>query len=147
MRCNMINEKQAKVAALKYLYTVDKRATHKYHDARRAMAEIMGSEGADTQDYQETLNSAMGMAYFKGHQLGGGEVYFTPDCRYDLVGVIADELKDTENYMTYQLRDVTIHLLGIDIDDIVSVLLLQKLIRSVSRYVNGRYITVYTKTW
>lgn len=141
MRCDMYDRNKAVLAALKFLVSTEVGKTYKYAPTLCDVKELMPDLD------NETLNEAMGIIFRSGYNIGNGELMFDGDCWHDLVDVVADKLKPTENYMTYQIRDIVIHLLGVDIDSIVSVLLQQKLIRGVNRYVNGRYITVYTKTW
>ena len=147
MRCNMGHDKQARLAALKFLLNIDPRAAYTYADARKAMTDIVNSENVSPEYYQNILNSACGLAFFKGYKLPIGGVIFKRDSWHDFVDVIADELTFGENYTTRNIHSIVNRLLGVDIDDIVTVLCQQKLIRSVVRYVNGGYTTVYTKNW
>lgn len=137
----MYDAKKAKLAALKFLVKAEVGTVYKYEPVLNEIATILPDMD------NETINQTMQLLYVAGYVGGIGGVMFDGNCWHEFVDVITDELSYSNNYMTYQIRDIVIQLLGVDIDSIVSVLLQQKLIRGVTRYVNGRYITVYTKTW
>lgn len=137
----MLNENQAKRAALKFLVGADNKATYKYVDTLITVSNYFNNMS------HKTACKAMSIIYEAGYVICAGECMFDKDCWHNLVRVITDSMRVTETYTSTQIHDIVIDAIGVDIDDIVSVLLQQKLIRTVSRYVNGRYITVYAKNW
>lgn len=58
---------------------------------------------------------------------------------------LADSLTIGVNYTISELRYQSGLVIGVDTDDLISLLLTHELIRPVTRYVNGKYKTVYTR--
>lgn len=141
LKGNTMSDTKARLAALKFLAQADQKELHTYAATLCAVAKLIPEMS------QDDIQKAMGLIYDCGDKLGVGEVMFSAKCWHKLAHVITDSITDSNNYTSSQLHDLVISVLGVDIDDILSVLLQQKLIRTVNRYVNGRYITVYAKNW
>lgn len=141
----MINVERANLLALKFLANIDTKAEYAYSQARQLMIDYMGGKIA-TEDDNDTLNAAMGFAFFKGYKLPAGGVVFHSDDWKDFALAIVQHM-DYNNYTGNQLLELTKSLIGVDTGDVIGVLLAQRLIKRVPRLINGRYITVYTKTW